>query len=132
MAVKPKMNKWIYEGSKSFIPVAEKFYGDRFDREGWQPNTFKKWKPLTKSTLKARKSKGFPYPQYPMLVNTGRLKKSIKYKASRDGLSIFTTLKYAWYNNQKRPFIYRSGLLTIQYNRHLANYVADKLNSMKW
>ena len=126
------MNKWIFEATKSFIPKAEKFYGDRFDREGWQPNTFKKWKPLAKSTLKIRKSEGYPYPQYPMLNKTGRLKRSIKYKASNRGLSIFTTLKYAWYNNRTRPFIYRSGLLTIQYNKHLNDYIADKLNNMKF
>jgi hypothetical protein len=67
-----------------------------------------------------------------MLVNTGKLKESIRYKATTDGLNIFTNLKYAKYNNQTRPFIYNSGLLKIQYNRHLAKFIADKLNNMKW
>lgn len=127
-----RMKRWIYEASKSFIPIAKKFYEDRFDREGWQPNRFVRWEELANSTKVARKSKGFPYPTYPMLVNTGKLKESIRYVATTDGLNIFSNLEYAKYNNTKRPFIYKSGLLTIQYNRHLANYIADKLNSMKW
>ena len=132
------ISQLIYEGTKSFIPIAQRFYLKNFEMEGYRPNGFVKWKDLKESSKKWRKSNGFPYPTFPMLVNTGKLKKSIQFRAMRQagtiggklvdkGLVIYTLLDYAEINNKSRPFIYSSETLNQQYADYLARYIASKI-----
>jgi len=128
-----KVKGAIYKASKSFVPIAQKWYLDKYDREGYMPgNNFINWKDLTNATLKMRAKKGFPYPQYKKLVNSGKLRRNLKVVATTKGINIFNNTDYADEQNDIRPFIYESEQLTQQFANHLANNIASELNNMRW
>lgn len=135
---KKGITELIYQGTRSFIPLAKRFYLNSFDREGYTPSGFIRWKSLKESTKKWRERKGFPHPTFPMLVNTGKLKQSIQFRAMKQagsvggklvdkGLVIYTLLDYAEINNKTRPFIYESEKLNQEYADYLAKYIASRI-----
>lgn len=126
------VKKGLYSASKKFIPIAEKFYRDNFENEGWKPSGFIKWKPLTEMTKSIRKKKGFPYPQYKMLQNTGRLKRGIKVRATTQGINIFNNVSYAQEQNDIRPFIYQSEELQQKFADFIGETITTELNNIRW
>lgn len=122
----------LYKASKNFTPIAEKFYLDNFEKEGYNINGFVKWKPLTEMTKSIRTKKGFPYPQYKILQNTGRLKRGIKVKPTTKGINIFNNVSYASEQNQERPFIYESQILEQKFVDFIGQTITTELNNIRW
>jgi len=90
-------------------PVLNDFYNDSFNSEGSNLNGFVKWKDLTDLTLKIREKKGFPYPEYGMLINTSKLVTGFRInKVSQFKLRISNTVDYAKKQNDEREFMYPS------------------------
>ena len=126
------MNRAIYRATKLFAPMAEKFYIENFDKEGYYNNRFIRWKDLSEFTKTLRAKNGFPYPQYKILVNKGKLKRGIKVKATTKGLNVFNNVSYASEQNDVRPFIYESDKLIEDYVKHLEKELTVELNAIKW
>lgn len=126
------MNRFIYKATKSFTPMAEKFYLENYDKEGYYTDRFIKWKDLTDFTKKKRDAMGFPYPQYKILVNRGKLRRGIKVKATTKGLNVFNNVSYASEQNDVRPFIYESDKLIEDYVKHLEKELTIELNNIRW
>lgn len=126
------VQKGFFRASKKFEQIAKDFYLDNFEREGYNMNGFVKWKPLTKMTESIRKKRGFPYPQFKILQNTGRLKRGIKVKATTQGINIYNTVRYAQEQNDVRPFIYESQYLLDQYKKLIGDSITTELNNIRW
>lgn len=126
------ISRSIYKASKKFVPIASKFYLENFDKQGYNINGFVKWADLTDLTKRLRASKGFPYPQFNILVNTGRLRRGIKVNATTKGLNIFNNVSYADELNDYRPFIYASDVLINKYVSEIEKTIVNDLNSIKW
>lgn len=70
-----------------------------------------RWVPLSPQTIISRARRGFPYPQFPMLVNTGRLKSSLVlrshyehiYNKERLWMEFGSKTPYAIYHQSPRP-----------------------------
>ncbi len=77
-----------------------------FELEGRPP-----WPPLSPFTLRQRERLGYPYPIYPMLVMTGRLKRSLIDKTHPEHISekrpkfleFGTRVPYAIYHQSPQP-----------------------------
>ena len=126
------VKKGLYKASRNFVPIAQKFYLDNFEKEGYNINGFVRWKELTEMTKSIRKKKGFPYPQYKILQNTGRLKRGIKVRATTQGISIFNNVSYAQEQNDIRPFIYESAELQQKFADYIGQTITNELNNIRW
>lgn len=101
-----------------------------------------RWRPLSPRTLIARARRGFPYPQFPILFNTGRLKFSLIFKnhpehiydKGRLWMEFGTKVPYAIYHQSprprrrlpRRPFIFIDRKFVNNTVRILRNYIISR------
>lgn len=126
------INSSIARASKLFATIAKNFYLQNYDLEGYNINGFVRWAELTDFTKTIRAKKGYPYPQYKILVNSGKLRSGLQVVPNKSGITIVDNVSYASEQNDTRPFIYVSDVLNNKYVTILENQIVNDLNNMKW
>jgi len=117
-----------FKVSKKLQPIVDDFYKDAFAKEGsYFAGGFVKWKDLAESTLAIRQKNGYPYPEYPMLVNTGKLLEGFRIIPTTKGLNIVNNVSYAAEQNKVRPFIYPSPQLMTLLTQEIQNGAVEEI-----
>ncbi len=99
-ALRPRFRKVREELPQQLAAVAQNFFVDSFQRQGWYDSlTLKRWKPRKGETWR-RKRKGRTRGNRAILVKTGRLRRSIKIRSARfQKIVIATDVAYAAAHN---------------------------------